>query len=134
MEIKSVQKFIRMSPRKLRLVVALVKKMTPIEAIERLPFSGRRAADPLVKVIKTAVANAKVKGIDEKDLVFKEIQINEGPTYKRGRPVARGMSHPIKKRTSHIRVILEGKKKEVAKPKTKKKTTVKKISTKRKGK
>ncbi|MEJ2347774.1 MAG: 50S ribosomal protein L22 [Patescibacteria group bacterium] len=133
MEIKSVQKFVKMSPRKLRLVASLVKGMTPTEAVARLPFSGKRAADPLVKTIKTAIANAKVKGIAESDLVFKEIQINEGPMLKRGRPVSRGMWHPYKRRMSHIRVVLEGEVKKVSKPK-KKVTTKKKTVVKKKGK
>ena len=71
---------------------------------------------------------------NEKDLVFKEIQINEGPRLKRGKPVARGLWHSRKKRMSHIRIILEGEKKKPPKPKTKKKTTVKKTKTKKKGK
>jgi large subunit ribosomal protein L22 len=135
MEIKSVQKFVKMSPRKLRLVASLVKGMTPTEAVAKLPFSGKRAADPLVKTIKTAIANAKVKGIAESDLVFKEIQINEGPMLKKGRPVSRGMWHPYKRRMSHIRIVLEGKVKKVSKPKAKKKTTTKKKTVvKKKGK
>jgi len=143
MEIKSVQKFVKTSPRKLRLVAALAKKMKPTEAIETLPFSRKRAADPLVKVIKTAVANAKERGLKEENLIFKEIQINEGPRLKRGRPASRGVWHPYKRRMSHIRVVLEERKKnEKLKPKTKvekkekpaKKETKKKIETKKKGK
>ncbi|MBU0572554.1 50S ribosomal protein L22 [Patescibacteria group bacterium] len=137
MEIKSVQKFVKTSPRKLRLVADLAKKMTPAEAIEALPFSRKYAAEPLVKVIKTAMANAKVKGVKEGDLIFKEIQINEGPRLKRGRAASRGMWHPYKRRMSHIRVVLEEKKgKEKAlKPKTKVKKEEKptKKETKKKG-
>ncbi len=137
MEIKSVQKFIQTSPRKLRLVADLAKKMTPVEAIEALPFSRKRAAAPLVKAIKTAMANAKVKGVKEGDLIFKEIQINEGPRRKRGRAASRGVWHPYKRRMSHIRIVLEEKKRKekALKPKTKaKKETKKKVETKKKGK
>jgi large subunit ribosomal protein L22 len=144
MEIKSVQKFVKTSPRKLRLVANLAKKMKPTEAIEALPFSRKRAADPLVKVIKTAIANAKERGAKEENLIFKEIQINEGPRLKRGRPASRGVWHPYKRRMSHIRVILEEKKKkeQTLKPKTKakkkekltKKETKKEVETKKKGK
>lgn len=109
MDIKAEQKFLRMSPRKVRLVVDLIKKMKPMVAIETLPMLGKRAAEPLAKVIKQAVANAKEKGVDAVDLVFKEIQVGEGPVLKRGRPVSRGRWHPIKKRMSHIRVILQKK-------------------------
>ena len=107
MEVKSVQKFIRMSPRKLRLVVSLIKHMSPNEAIEILPYIRKRAAEPLGKVIKTAVANAREKQISEETLVFKEIQITQGPSLKRWRAGARGRAKPYKKRTSHIRVVLE---------------------------
>jgi large subunit ribosomal protein L22 len=135
MEIKSVQKFVKTSPRKLRLVANLAKKMKPAEAIERLPFSRKRAADPLVKVIKTAVANAKERGLKEENLIFKEIQINEGPRLKRGRPASRGVWHPYKRRMSHIRVVLVEKKKMEKTLKTKaKKETKKKVETKKKGK
>ncbi len=102
----STQKFFRMSPRKLRLVADAVKKMRPVDAIEALPFSGKRAAHPLSKVIKTAVANAVAAGVDAQTLVFKEIQINQGPTLKRGIAVSRGQWHPIMKRMSHIRVAV----------------------------
>ena len=135
MEIKSVQKFVKTSPRKLRLVANLAKKMKPMDAIERLPFSRKRAADPLVKVIKTAVANAKERGLKEENLIFKEIQINEGPRLKRGRPASRGVWHPYKRRMSHIRVVLVEKKKMEKTLKTKaKKETKKKVETKKKGK
>ena len=60
MEIKSVQKFVRMSPRKLRLVANLVKGLSPQEAIDVLPFSKKRAAGPISKVIKTAIANSLI--------------------------------------------------------------------------
>lgn len=100
----ATQKFLRMSPRKLRLVVDAVKKMTPSEALVVLPFSGKRAAEPLSKVIKTAVANAVQGGANAETLVFAEIQIGQGPTLKRGRPVSRGQWHPIRKHMSHIRV------------------------------
>ena len=144
MEIKSVQKFVKTSPRKLRLVANLARKMKPTEAIEALPFSRKRAAEPLVKVIKTAMANAKERGVKEENLIFKEIQINEGPRLKRGRPASRGVWHPYKRKMSHIRVVLEEKKKmeKTLKPKTKakkkeklvKKETKKKVETKKKGK
>jgi len=105
-EYKSTQKYLIGSPRKLRAVVALIKKMKPTEAIERLPFASRRAASDLSKVIKSALANAKNQGVSETDLVFKEIQISEGPRLKRGRAASRGSWHPFKRRMSHIRVIL----------------------------
>ena len=103
-EYKSTQKFLLESPRKIRLVVEVVKKMSPV--VEKLPFLGKRAAGDLAKVIKSAIANAKAQGVADSDLIFKEIQVGEGPRLKRGRPVSRGMWHPVKKRMAHIRVVL----------------------------
>lgn len=102
----ATQKYLLESPRKLRLVVEVVKKMKPVEAVEKLPFVQKRAAGDLAKVIKSAIANAKAQGVSDTDLVFKEIQIGEGPRLKRGRAASRGMWHPFKKRMSHIRVVL----------------------------
>jgi large subunit ribosomal protein L22 len=110
MDIKAEQKYLVASPKKVRVVVGAIKKLSPRLAVESLSLIGRRAAEPLAKVIKAALANAKQKGIGEDDLIFKEIQVTEGPRLKRGRPVSRGQWHPIKKRMSHIRVVLTTKK------------------------
>ena len=107
MEFKSEQKHLLLSPRKIRPVVDVIKKMTPLKALESLPFIKKRASEFLIKVIKSAIANAGQKGADSNNLVFKEIQIGEGPRLKRGQPVSRGRWHPIKKRMSHIKVILK---------------------------
>jgi large subunit ribosomal protein L22 len=109
MEIKAVQKYTLTSPQKLREVVFMIKKLRPMDAIERLPFAHKRAAEPLNKVIKAALANARQKGANESELVFKEIEINEGPRLRRYRAGARGRAKPYKKRMSHIRVVLETK-------------------------
>ena len=106
MEVISTQKYIIMSPTKIRPVVDMIKGMTPKEAVVILPHVKKRAATPLKKVILTAIANAKDQGVDETTLIFKEIQVGEGPRLKRGRPVSRGRWHPYKKRMSHIRVVL----------------------------
>jgi large subunit ribosomal protein L22 len=116
-EYRATQKYLIMSPRKLRAVVALVKKMKPAEAIEKLPFASKRAATDLAKVIKSALSNAKNQGVSETDLVFKEIQIGEGPRLKRGKAASKGRWHPFKRRMSHIRVILKTVKKEEVKVK-----------------
>lgn len=105
-EYKSVQKYLVMGPRKLRLVVAMAKKLSPVTAVEKLPFVSKRATEPLVKVIKAAIAQARVQGVADTDLIFKEIQINEGPRLKRGKAASRGRYHPFKRRMSHIRVVL----------------------------
>lgn len=106
MDIKAEQKYLLISPKKVRVVVAMIKRLKPSLAVENLSLVGKSAAEPLRKVILQALANARVKGISEDTLSFKEIQIGEGPRLKRGQPVSRGQWHPIKKRMSHIRVVL----------------------------
>jgi large subunit ribosomal protein L22 len=114
MLVKAEQKFLRMSPRKLRLVASVVKKGSrPQDILTILEHIEKRAAKPLAKVIKQAVSNATNNlGISADSLRIKEIQIGEGPIYKRWRPVSRGRLHPIAKRTSHIKVFLETKEEE----------------------
>lgn len=110
MEIKASASFMRISPRKLMLIAEAVKRLPLSEAITKLNFLGRNGAEEIRKVLLQARANAvnnfKLK---ESALSIREIQINNGPTLKRGRPVSRGMWHTIKKRTSHIKVVLEEK-------------------------
>lgn len=106
MDFKAEQKYLLMSPQKVRLVVGAIKRLSPKLALESLPLINKRAAGPLIKVIKQAIANAKEREINEENLIFKEIQVGEGPRLKRGRPVSRGRWHPIVKRMSHIRVVL----------------------------
>lgn len=134
-EFKATQKYLLMSPRKIRLVVGVIKKMKPAEAIEKLPFVQKRAGAEVAKVIKAAVSAAKNAGVSETDLVFKEIQIGEGPRLKRGKAVSRGMWHPFKRRMSHIRVILvstkaEEKKEVVAEKEAKVEKMTKKVEKK----
>lgn len=127
----ATQKYLVMSPRKLRLVAGLIKKMKPVEAIEKLPFVQKRAGEPIMKVIKNAVASAKNQGVADTDLIFKEIQIGEGPRLKRGIAASRGRWHPIVKRMAHIRVVLTTVKKEEVKVKSEKveKEKVKEVKT-----
>ena len=106
MDFIATQKYLIESPRKIREVVALVKKLSPVVAITKLEFVYKRASEPIMKVIKTAIGQAKVAGVSEDTLRFKEIQIGEGPRLKRGQAASRGRWHPFKKRMSHIRIIL----------------------------
>lgn len=126
MQIITTQRYIRMSPKKIRPVARVAAGMTPEKAIEILPYMHKRSAEPLVKAIKTALANAKDQGV-QGDLVFKEIQIGEGPMLKRGRAASKGRWHQYKRRMSHIRVVL----KEVpVEKKTKKETSAKVVDEK----
>lgn len=102
----ATQKYLIMSPRKIRLVTDLIKKMKPTDAVAKLPFVQKRAADYVSKVIKNAMASAKNAGVSETDLIFKEIQVGQGPTLKRGRAASRGRWAPIQKKMAHIRIVL----------------------------
>lgn len=106
MDFIAVQKFVRISPKKLRGVADVARKLTPQDAILKLPFLRKRGSEVLVKVIKSALAGAKQKGTGDEGLIFKEIQIGEGSRLKRGRAASRGRWHPYKRRMSHIRVVL----------------------------
>lgn len=109
MEIIAEAKNIRKSTRKVRLLVQDLRGQNPIAVLEALKFTNKAAAEPLSKVIKSAVANATNNmKMDGKKLTIKEVLVNEGPVLKRFRPRSRGMANSIKKRTSHIRVVLEG--------------------------
>lgn len=109
MEITATAKNIRVSPEKVRLVVAQIKKMSPSKAVLQLDFINKSSALPLKKVISSAIANAKNNfGLEEASLAIKSILVGKGIVFKRYRPVARGRAHHILKRTSHIKVILEG--------------------------
>ncbi len=87
----------------------IVKGKSVSEAIAHLSYSGKRAGDPLIKLLKSAVANAKARDIDTSALSVKDIRVDAGVTLKRMRPRSRGMGSPINKRTSHVTVLLEQK-------------------------
>ncbi|MEK7616735.1 MAG: 50S ribosomal protein L22 [Patescibacteria group bacterium] len=106
MEAVSIQKFIHTSPRKLRLVADMVRKMVPTRAQDILTITQRAAAKELLKVINTAVANAKQKGLDSEKIAFKKIEINEGPRMKRYRAGTRGRVRPYQRKMSHIKIVL----------------------------
>ena len=76
----------------------VIKKMKPAEAVEKLPFVQKRAGAELAKVIKSRHGHRpKMQGVSETDLIFKEIQIGEGPRLKRGRAASRGCGTLLKK-------------------------------------
>ncbi len=101
---------VRISSEKVNLVVAQIKKMSPVGATNILNFVTKSSSPVLKKVVASAIANAKHNyGLDESSLTFKEIYVTKGPMYKRFQPVSRGRAHTIFKRTSHINVVLEGK-------------------------
>lgn len=107
-EIKAHLNYLRISPRKVRLVSDLIKGKKIKDAENILKNTIKRSASPILKLLNSAVANAKHNfQIDRGSLLIKTVLINKGPTLKRSLPRARGMTTPINKRSSHITIILE---------------------------
>jgi large subunit ribosomal protein L22 len=108
MKVQAKSKYIRISPRKVRLVVDLVRGKKAEEALSILKFTKKAAASEVAKTIKSAIANAEHNfNLRKKDLIISEIKADEGPMLKRFQPRAKGVAYEIKKRTSHISVSLE---------------------------
>ena len=112
MEARAIQRTVRQSPRKMRLVVDLVRGKPVGEAFAILKFSKKGAARQISKVLLSAVANAReasLRGderLDEDLLFVKHAAVDEGPALKRFMPAAQGRAMPIKKRTSHVTIIV----------------------------
>ncbi len=107
MEIKAKVKNIKMSPRKVRLVVDLVRGLKVSNAVDQLMFLNKKAAKPTRKLIESCLANAIHNyELDKNNLYIKEIRVDDGPTMKRWKPRAFGRASAIRKRTSQINVIL----------------------------
>lgn len=108
MSVISKLNYLRIAPRKVRLVTALIKKKKVDQAQTVLRFTTKRAAKPLLKLLDTAIADAKNNfQIDPANLYISKITVDEGPKYKRWRARSRGMAGQIQKKTSHITLILE---------------------------
>lgn len=107
MEIKAQAKTVRIAPRKVRLVVDLIRGKDVNEAAAILKFTNRGASEAVAKVLKSAVANATHNnGLDESKLYVKACYVDEGMTLKRFMPRAKGSAAQILKRTSHITVVV----------------------------
>ncbi|GAB3380381.1 MULTISPECIES: 50S ribosomal protein L22 [Amycolatopsis] len=101
-------RFVRDSPMKVRRVIELVKGRSVSEALAVLRFAPQAASTPLAKVIASAAANAENNlQLDPETLWIKSATADEGPTLKRIRPRAQGRAYRIRKRTSHITVVVE---------------------------
>lgn len=129
MEIKAKARYIKMSPKKIRLVIDVVRGMDASTALAQLKFINKLAAKPIEKLLNSAIANAVHNfDLDKDNLYIKEIRADEGPTTKRWRPRAFGRAGAIRKRTSHVSIVLaekveskkkhDGKKERLEKPKT----------------
>jgi large subunit ribosomal protein L22 len=115
MEARAIARHIRMSPRKVRLVVDQIRGKSVNEAYGILQFSKKNASEPVGKTLRSAVANAQVKAqddggvLDVDDLFIREVFVDEGPTLRRWRAAAQGRAAPRRHRTSHITVVVDTK-------------------------
>jgi large subunit ribosomal protein L22 len=106
----------RVSPRKVRVAANLVRGKSADEAILILNHTSKKAADPLAVLIESALANAKNNfQIARETLFIKELRVDGGQVLKRSMPRSRGMANPIKKRTSHVLVVLAPKIEKISK-------------------
>ena len=106
-EARAVSRYIRMSPSKIRRVLRQIQGKSYKDALIILEFLPYASCEPIIKVLRSAAANAKHnKGFDESNLVIKSAFANQGPTMKRFRPRAQGRAYRILKATSHITIIV----------------------------
>ncbi len=107
MESKAVAKYVRIAPRKVRILLDLIRGKGVDEALAILRFTPKRAAPVIGKVIRSATANAENNlDLSARDLYIAAAYADEGPTMKRFQPRQRGQAFPIMKRTSHITVVV----------------------------
>jgi large subunit ribosomal protein L22 len=106
MEAKAKARYVRVSPRKARMVIDLIRGKAVLRAREILQFSERNVSEVVEKCLNSAVANAEREGVKPESLFVKTTFADEGPTLKRFRPRAKGSASRIRKRTCHITVIV----------------------------
>ena len=107
MEALAKAKFLHISPRKARLVADAIRGLKVGEALNKLKFTTKKAAGLFIKVVNSAVANASQRpGVEVDNLIIKKAYVDEGPTQKRWRPRAMGRAFIIRKRSSHITVVV----------------------------
>lgn len=110
MEIVAKSQSVGIAPRKIRLIVDAIRKMSLDQALNTLSTVNKRGTRAIYKTLKSALANARnLKMQNQENLFIKSIEVSEGSFLKRARPSTRGRTHPYKKRTSHIKIVLEEK-------------------------
>jgi len=108
MAVRAKLNYLRIAPRKIRLVADLIRGKKVEEAQTILSFTTKKAADSLLKLLKSAIANAKHDfQLEEANLFISNILVDEGPKYKRWRARAKGVAYEIQKKTSHITLVLD---------------------------
>jgi large subunit ribosomal protein L22 len=109
---KAVARHVRVTPQKARRIVDLIRGQKATSAVTTLKFAPQSASEPVLKVLESAIANARfladrdASAFDENSLVVSAAFVDEGPTMKRFRPRAQGRASRINKRTSHITVVV----------------------------
>ena len=107
MQVKAYTKYARMSPVKVREITRAIQGRNAAEAVEILRFIPRKSARLVSKTLQSAIANAENNNnLSSDTLMIESATVEQGPAFKRFRPVARGSAHPYKKRTSNIRIVL----------------------------
>lgn len=119
MQVKSVLRFCKIAPDKIRVLSSLVKDKKYEYALGQLQFANKAGATPLSKILKTAKAQAQDKNLNMDSLIVKEIRVDEGPKLKRRRICSKGRATNILKRMSHVTIILEDNQGESQKSKVK---------------
>ena len=110
MEAKASLRHARISPRKVQIVLDLIRNKPTKLALAILKHTPKAACEPVEKLLKSAIANAENNfGLEKANLVVSETFANEGPTMKRFRPRAKGSASPINKRTTHVTVVVSEK-------------------------
>lgn len=128
MQVKAHARTIRMSAQKARLVIDLIRGSRVLEAQARLRFTNKVAAGPVLKLLNSAIANAEHNfQLPKEHLVIKSIVANEGPTLDRWHPRAHGRALPIRKRTTHLSIVLENIEPKPRKTSSKKSDTTKTV-------
>lgn len=106
MEFRALTKFVRMSDKKVREVTRVLRGRKADEAVQMLKFVPRKSARLVEKTLSSAIANAERQGIRKEVLTIKAAVTEQGVSFRRFIPASRGSAHPIRKRTSHIRIVL----------------------------
>lgn len=107
MEVQAITKFARMTPQKVREVARQIQGLPVAQAADVLRFIPRKSARLLAKTLQSAVANAENNhNLSSQSLVVLSARVDQGPVIKRFRPSAKGSAHPIRRSTSHIKIVL----------------------------
>lgn len=107
-EIVTYSKHIRISPKKIHQVARVISGLSPSAALQQLAFLKKGAAGPLAETLKSALANAENNfKIVKENLKIKKIEVSSGPALKRFRAISRGAAHSYKRRTTHVKMVLE---------------------------